>query len=80
MADAGVGTMQESSWLDWRQNVVAIIRTDFHDVLDDVGEDDVDWDAWRPLFDQGRTPEAAVDSAFLRAASLASNELLTSTS
>jgi hypothetical protein len=57
--------MQES-WFDWRLGVVEIIRADFRDVLENVGEDDIDWDAWRPLFEQGRTPKAAVDSAFLR--------------
>ena len=58
--------MQES-WFDWRLGVVEIIRADFRDVLENVGEDDIDWEAWRPLFEQGRTPKAAVDSAFLRA-------------
>ena len=57
--------MQES-WFDWRLGVVEIIRADFRDVLENVGEDDIDWEAWRPLFEQGRTPKAAVDSAFLR--------------
>jgi hypothetical protein len=46
--------------------VVALIRLDFHDVLQDVGEDDIDWEAWRPLYEAGRSPKAAVDSAFLR--------------
>jgi hypothetical protein len=54
-------------WLDWRRHVVALIRVDFREVLQDVGEDDIDWDAWRPLYEAGRSPKAAVDSAFLRA-------------
>jgi hypothetical protein len=54
------------SWQKWRTGVVAVIRYDFSDVLNDVGEADIDWDAWRPLFDEGRTPQAAVDRAFLR--------------
>jgi hypothetical protein len=57
--------MQES-WSDWQRGVVAVIRADFSDVLEDIREDDVDWDAWRPLFDQGRSPRSAVDCAFLR--------------
>lgn len=57
--------MQES-WLQWRERVVAVIRYDFRDVLEKVDENDVDWDAWRPLFDEGRSPQAAVDRAFLR--------------
>jgi hypothetical protein len=54
------------TWSDWQQQVIAAIRVDLRDVLDDVGTDDVDWDAWRPLFDEGRTPQAAVAKAFLR--------------
>ena len=53
-------------WCDWRQQVVAVIRTNYRGVLGDVGEDDVDWDAWRPLYEEGRSPQAAVDRAFLR--------------
>ena len=54
------------SWQQWRAGVIAVIRFDFRDILDDVGEADIDWDAWRPLYDEGRTPQAAVDRAFLR--------------
>lgn len=53
-------------WAEWREQVVAQIRADFPEVLQDVGEDDVAWEAWRPLFDEGHSPRAAVDSAFLR--------------
>ena len=55
-------------WTDWQQQVVAIIRKDFHDVLDEVGEDDIDWESWRPFYEQGCTAETAVDKAFLRGA------------
>lgn len=53
-------------WSDWQQQVIAAIRLDLHDVLEDVGTDDVDWEAWRPLFDEGRSAENAVARAFLR--------------
>ena len=55
-------------WTDWQQQVVALIRKDFHDVLNEVGEDDIAWEAWRPFYEQGCTPEVAVDRAFLRGA------------
>lgn len=55
-------------WTDWQQHVVALIRDQFHDVLDEVGADDIDWEAWRPLYEQGCSPEIAVDKAFLRSA------------
>ena len=54
------------SWQQWRAGVVDVIRFDFRDVLDDVGDADIDWDAWLSLYDEGRTPQAAVDRAFLR--------------
>ncbi len=54
------------AWGEWRRGVVKVLRREFSGVLGAVNENDVDWDAWRPLFDQGRSPEAAVDHAFLR--------------
>lgn len=53
------------SWVDWQQSVVTLIRQDFSEVLTQVGEEDVDWDAWRPLYEQGMTPREAVADAFL---------------
>jgi hypothetical protein len=52
-------------WGEWRQAVVALIRRDFSDILPEVREEDVDWDAWRPLYEQGLSPRAAVADAFL---------------
>jgi hypothetical protein len=54
------------SWADWRSQVVAVIRKDFHDLLDDIDDEDIDWEAWRPLYEEGRSPKAAVDRAFVR--------------
>jgi hypothetical protein len=53
------------SWAEWQQDVVKLIREDFSQVLTQVGEEDVDWDAWRPLYEQGLSPKAAVADAFL---------------
>ncbi len=58
--------MWPDAWAKWREQVVAVIRADFPEVLQDVGLDDIDWEAWRPYFDRGLTAEAAVDEAFLR--------------
>ena len=58
--------MLHESWADWRQQVVALIRCEFQDVLPDVCEEDIDWEAWRPLYEEGRSPRAAVDHAFVR--------------
>lgn len=54
------------SWVQWRASVVAIIRYDFSGVLPNVKDGDIDWSAWRPLYDEGRSPQFAVDSAFVR--------------
>ncbi|MFL6576412.1 MAG: hypothetical protein ACJ8MR_07335 [Povalibacter sp.] len=53
-------------WATWRHQVVVVIRAEFPEILQDVGHDDIDWDAWRPLFDQGLSPTQAVDDAFVR--------------
>lgn len=53
------------SWHEWQQAVVALIRRDFSDVLKEVSVEDVDWDAWRPLYEQGRSPREAVVDAFM---------------
>jgi hypothetical protein len=46
--------------------VLAIIRYDFGRVLSNVNDKDIDWAAWRPLYEEGRSPQFAVDRAFLR--------------
>ena len=61
-----MGTTMLYSWFQWRASVVAIIRFDFSSVLPDITDRDIDWDAWRPLFDEGRSPQSAVDRAFVR--------------
>lgn len=54
-----------SAWEDWQAGVLAVLRTDFKDVVHDIRYEDVDWDAWRPLYDEGRSPGAAVSRALL---------------
>ena len=54
-----------NTWCEWQQAVVELIREDFSEVLTEVGEEDVDWDAWRPLYDRGLSPGQAVAEAFL---------------
>lgn len=59
-------TRSRQSWTNWQCGVLDAIREDFHGVLDRIGEDDVDWPAWRPLYEQGYSPRAAVNRALLR--------------
>jgi hypothetical protein len=56
---------QTLSWTEWQKTVLQLIRRDFSEVLKDVSEQDVDWDAWRPLYEQGLSPRQAVAEAFL---------------
>jgi len=53
-------------WEAWRAGVVAVLREDFSDILPDVDEQDIHWEAWRAYYDDGRAPRAAVDRAFER--------------
>jgi hypothetical protein len=57
---------QAEHWREWRRGVVCTIRAHFGGVLAAIGEEDVDWEAWRPLYEEGRSPKAAVERAFLR--------------
>lgn len=63
-----LATALADPWIEWQNEVVALIRQDFQSVLADIGEEDIDWDAWRSLFDEGCSPREAVDRAFLRVA------------
>jgi hypothetical protein len=51
------------SWQKWQEAVVELLRTDFDEVLQHIGLDEVDWPAWRTFYNEGRTPRAAIDRA-----------------
>ncbi len=54
------------SWTQWQQAVLSQLRTDFSELLQQIGLDDVDWESWRPLYNDGRSPQAAVNRALER--------------
>lgn len=58
--------MAEITWSQWQQQVLSKIRRDYADILQQLTLDDVDWAAWRSLYDQGRSAADAVDYAFVR--------------
>ena len=58
------GPLRDHLWETWQYQVLEIIRSEYSGVLQDVNWDDVDWNAWRPLFDVGYSPCDAVLSAF----------------
>lgn len=53
-------------WVQWQLAVLAVLRADSIGVLQKIDLDDVDWDAWRSFYNEGRTPRAAVDRALER--------------
>jgi hypothetical protein len=54
------------SWVQWQQAVLIQLRADFAELLQHIGLDDVDWESWRHFYDDGRTPQAAVNRALER--------------
>lgn len=52
----------DHEWRIWRENVIAIIRTKYHDLFPYLQHSEIDWDAWKPLYEQGHTPQTAVAS------------------
>lgn len=64
MSTQQCGTRLEPDWETWQLEVLDIIQSEYASVLDDVSWNDVDWNAWRPLFDAGYSPGDAVLSAF----------------
>ena len=58
---AANGTVLE--WMQWQLAVLAVLRADFVGVLQKIDLDDVDWDAWRRFYSEGRTPRSAVNRA-----------------
>jgi hypothetical protein len=53
-------------WDQWREAIVTLLRTELSDTLRHIGLDDVEWDAWRCLFEAGHSPQAAVNRALER--------------
>jgi hypothetical protein len=71
MAAAHIGAWSASNlsvleWMQWQLAVLAVLRADFIGVLQRIELDDVDWDAWRNFYVEGRTPRSAVDRALER--------------
>lgn len=53
-------------WNEWQHGVLTELRGDFREIIAEIHLQDIDWDAWRPFFEEGRSPRAAVDRALLR--------------
>ena len=74
MALAGMSWTQSSrkeyrdvlTWTQWQEAVLTRLRTEYSELLEPIGLEDVDWESWRPFYDDGRTPQAAIDRALER--------------
>ena len=53
-----------NQWQTWRREVVAEIRSEFREQFSSIEDQDIDWDAWMPLYLEGCSPRTAVDQAF----------------
>lgn len=56
--------MNTTTWTQWKESILEVIRSQCGELLSDVGQDDIDWEAWKPLYEQGYTAYAAVSTAF----------------
>lgn len=54
------------NWTQWQGMVLALLHADGTGVLQSIAMDDVDWDAWRAFYTEGRTPRSAIDRALTR--------------
>jgi hypothetical protein len=54
------------SFAQWQSEVVAVLQSDFEELLPRISLDNVDWSAWRDFYTQGHTPRAAVNRALER--------------
>lgn len=50
-------------WNQWQDAVVRVLQAELSGALARIGTDEVDWEAWRPFYEAGRTPLQAVNRA-----------------
>jgi hypothetical protein len=53
-------------WIVWQVQVLEAVRLMLCELVAPLDLSDIDWDAFRPFYEQGRSPQAAVDRAFER--------------
>lgn len=63
--------MASSIWSRWQHAVVAQIRESYPDLFPYLQQEEIDWQAWQPLFEQGCDARTAVEQALAGAGRLA---------
>ena len=63
---ARAGEVNQANWARWQLAVVALLRADVSGVLGFIEIDEVNWEALRSLYTEGRSPRSAVDWALAR--------------
>jgi hypothetical protein len=61
-----VEDLRMDEWLNWQRGVVKELRAELGEHLGELDDQDIDWEAWLPLYLEGCTPKAAVEKAFVR--------------
>jgi hypothetical protein len=54
------------TWAQWQHAVLALLHADVSGVLQSIEIDEVDWEAWRSFYTEGRCPRSAIDRALAR--------------
>jgi hypothetical protein len=65
-SSGSAGDVNPLTWAQWQHAVLALLRADVSGVLRSIEIDEVDWDAWRSFYTEGRCPRSAIDRALAR--------------
>ncbi|HEX2584700.1 MAG TPA: hypothetical protein VHL14_06185 [Steroidobacteraceae bacterium] len=50
-------------WALWRSEIIRVIQREYGDLFSQLRQDEVDWEAWLPLYADGLSAESAVHQA-----------------
>jgi hypothetical protein len=51
------------TWTEWQIEVVKLLKRDFEEILGQISTEEIDWPAWHPYYQQGRSPRSAIERA-----------------
>lgn len=51
------------TWAQWQREVVKLLQRDFEGLLGHISIEEIDWAAWHPYHQQGRSPRSAIERA-----------------